>query len=68
MKTKLTVKGMSCEHCVQHVTEALEGVAGVKSAKVSLKKGTADVKCDDSVSIDALTAAVSAAGYEAAAA
>jgi copper ion binding protein len=65
MKTILNIEGMSCEHCVKHVTEALKGVAGVKSAKVSLKKKNAEVKHDDGVSLDALKAAVSEAGYSA---
>ena len=38
-KTHLKIEGMTCQHCVSHVTEALEGVAGVASAKVNLKKG-----------------------------
>jgi copper ion binding protein len=65
MKIELSVDGMSCEHCVAHVTQALEGVAGVKSAKVSLRKKNAVVKCDDNVSVDALKAAVVDAGYQA---
>ena len=40
-KTHLKIEGMTCQHCVSHVTEALEGVAGVASAKVNLKKGEA---------------------------
>jgi copper ion binding protein len=64
MKTVLTIDGMSCDHCVHHVTEALEGVAGVSSAKVNLKKKSADVEHDDSVTLDALKAAVEEAGYE----
>jgi copper chaperone CopZ len=63
MKTILNIEGMSCEHCVKHVTEALKGVAGVTSAKVSLKKKNAEVKHDDSVGPDAHKAAVHEAGY-----
>jgi copper ion binding protein len=65
MKTILKIKGMSCEHCVKHVTQALEGVNGVKSAKVSLKSNDAVVKHDDGVSLEAMKAAVVEAGYEA---
>jgi copper ion binding protein len=65
MKTVLKVNGMSCDHCVAHVREALEGVTGVKSAKVSLKDKSAQVNHGDGVSIDALKAAVTEAGYEA---
>ncbi|MDR1412041.1 MAG: cation transporter, partial [Spirochaetaceae bacterium] len=49
MKTTLRIDGMSCEHCVHHVTEALKGVAGVSSAKVDLEKKSAEVEHGDSV-------------------
>jgi copper ion binding protein len=64
MKTTLKIEGMSCEHCVHHVTEALKGVAGVSSAKVSLKANSAEVEHGDSVTLAALKAAVVEAGYE----
>jgi copper ion binding protein len=64
MKTTLKIEGMSCEHCVKHVTEALEAVEGVKSAKVSLKDKSAAVDHGDGVQLDALKAAVTEAGYE----
>mgnify|MGYP003583608879 FL=1 len=62
-KTHLKIEGMTCQHCVSHVTEALEGVAGVASAKVNLKKGEAVVKSEDA-SLEQLSAAVDAAGYK----
>ncbi|MDR1105157.1 MAG: copper ion binding protein [Treponema sp.] len=65
MKTTLHIEGMSCEHCVKHVTEALEGIAGVSAAKVNLKKKSAVVVHEDSVDLSAMTAAVKEAGYEA---
>jgi copper ion binding protein len=64
MKTVLNIKGMSCEHCVRHVTEALEGVEGVQSVSVSLKKNAATVKHPEGLSQAALKNAVAAAGYE----
>jgi copper ion binding protein len=64
MKTTLKIEGMSCDHCVKHVTEALQGMAGVKSAKVSLKDKNAVVDHADSVSLDSMKAAVVEAGYE----
>jgi copper chaperone CopZ len=65
MKTTLTIEGMSCEHCAAHVTKALKGLAGVKSAKVSLKEKNAKIEHGDAVSLDALKAAVTEAGYQA---
>jgi copper chaperone CopZ len=64
MKTVLKIEGMSCEHCVKHVKEALEGVAGVKSAKISLKDNSASVDHNEKVSTESLKAAVAEAGYD----
>jgi copper ion binding protein len=66
MKTTLKIEGMSCDHCVKHVTEALENIAGVTSAKVSLKDKSAQVEHGDQVTVESLKAAVTEAGYEAA--
>jgi copper ion binding protein len=65
MKTTLNIEGMSCEHCVAHVKEALEAIGGVSAAQVSLKEKNALVEHEDSVSFEAMKAAVSEAGYEA---
>ena len=66
MKEKhLKVEGMMCEHCVAHVTKALEGVKGVKNVRVSLDEGTAVVDAGLLVSDKSLVAAVEEAGYKA---
>ena len=41
MKETLKIEGMTCDHCVMHVTNALEAIDGVEKAKVSLKKNEA---------------------------
>ena len=63
MRTVLQIEGMSCEHCVQHVKEALEAISGVKSAEVSLKDKSAAVEHGDKADLDKLKAAVEDAGY-----
>ncbi len=65
MEKKLNVEGMMCEHCVAHVTKALEGVPGVSSVKVSLEDKDAVVEASSEVTDEALVAAVKDAGYEA---
>ncbi len=65
MKTTLNVKGMSCQHCVKHVTQALEGVPGVQRAQVSLEAARAVVDHDGQTNVSGLSAAVAEAGYEA---
>ncbi|MGH7476839.1 MAG: heavy-metal-associated domain-containing protein [Longimicrobiales bacterium] len=47
-ETTLKVQGMSCEHCVRSVTQALRSVDGVESAEVDLGAGRARVRYDAS--------------------
>lgn len=63
MQKTLTIEGMSCGHCKAHVEEALNDLPGV-SAIVNLEAKTATVTADDTVTDDALRAAVAEAGYE----
>ena len=58
---------MTCNNCVRHVTEAIQGVPGVGSASVKLESGLASVrwKPDSPENVPAVLAAVKAAGYEA---
>ncbi|MDR3171233.1 MAG: copper ion binding protein [Treponema sp.] len=64
MKTTLKIDGMSCEHCVRHVTEALTGIGGVTSASVNLKKKNAVVEHGEGVTLETMKAAITEAGYE----
>ena len=64
MTKELKIKGMSCQHCVKHVTNALQEVAGVTSVKVDLDQANAMVETDGSVSEQVLKDAVAEAGYE----
>lgn len=62
----LKVTGMSCGHCVKAVTEALEGVSGVRAARVDLAGGRAVVDYDEEVATPrAMVGAVFDEGYEA---
>lgn len=63
MKKTLHVEGMMCQHCVAHVTKALQGVQGVEAVEVDLKKKTAIVQSLEEIDNDVLTAAVTEAGY-----
>ena len=58
----LTVEGMSCGHCSARVEKALNAIEGV-SAKVDLESKSASVTYPDTVTVDALKAAVTDAGY-----
>ena len=63
MKRTLSVEGMMCQNCVRHVKNALEGVSGVEAVSVSLENKTAAVTAAESVTDEALKAAVTDAGY-----
>ena len=64
MTKVLTVEGMMCAHCTGRVQKALEAVEGVKAVTMSLEEKTATVELAEEVADDALTNAVSEAGYE----
>lgn len=62
MKTYVIhIEGMMCEHCQSHVQKALQELAA--EVDVSLNEKRATVTVPDTVSSDALSAAVTAAGY-----
>ncbi|WOV83959.1 copper chaperone CopZ [Sporosarcina jeotgali] len=45
-QTPLTVKGMSCGHCVKAVEDSVGNLAGVESVSVNLDAGTVQVSHD----------------------
>ena len=65
MEKVISIEGMACMHCVNHVQQALSAVPGVKEAKVDLESKSATVSVDGSVTDAALKAAVDEAGYQA---
>jgi len=61
----LKVEGMSCMHCVNAVTNALEGVDGVKNADVDFETGNAIVTYSgDKSTVEKMKQAVVDAGYK----
>jgi copper ion binding protein len=62
-KTVIKVNGMTCEHCVKAVSEALSSQGGVDKVKVDLKKGLATVKHEAGVDVQALKNAIVEAGF-----
>jgi copper chaperone len=59
-----TVKGMTCGHCVQAVTDEVTAIDGVRSVQVDLASGTVVVEADRPVPTESYVAAVDEAGYE----
>lgn len=64
-RVTLRIEGMTCQHCVAAVKNALMGVPGVTSAEVDLQAGRANVTLDPQrAAVEDLVEAVTDAGYE----
>ena len=63
MKKTLKITGMTCKHCVHHVTVALSGLEGVTDVHVNLEANEAIVTVNGSVSDVTLKDAITEVGY-----
>lgn len=57
------VKGMSCQHCVKSVTEAMEKL-GARDVKVDLLSGDVNYAEDAPIAPDAIKDAITKIGFE----
>ena len=64
MKKTIKIDGMMCQHCVAHVTKALQGIDGVRGVVVHLKKKIAEVELAKEVSDETFVSVIADAGYE----
>ena len=64
MTKKISIEGMTCNHCAMHVEEELKNVCGVKSVKVDLAGKSAIIDLAHEVENEKLKAAVAEAGYQ----
>ena len=59
------VEGMTCQHCVQAITEALKKIPGLDSVAVDLDKKEVDVKFDENeTSLQEITGKIVEVGFE----
>ena len=64
-KTIINVEGMSCSHCVNAVTKAVESLDGVSEVQLNLESKTASVDYDSNkITLDAIKAAIEDEGYD----
>ena len=64
-KIILNVEGMSCEHCVKAVTDAISALPGISSVFVDLDSNTAAIEHDPAISpVDKIKFAIEEEGYE----
>jgi len=65
MDVVLDVKGMSSEHCVKSVKDALVGVNGAEHVEVHLDSGEINVRYDQSIiDLETICDKMEAQGYD----
>ncbi len=64
MKKKISIEGMSCQHCVNHVTEALKELEGVDKVEVSLEEKQAVIESAKGITDGDIKNAIEEVGYE----
>ena len=62
-QTRLNIEGMTCDHCVKAVKDALERTPGVEQAQVDLAEGKATV--EGVADVQVMLQAVENEGYQA---
>jgi copper chaperone len=63
-ETTFTVKGMTCGHCVNAVTDEVSALEGVQKVEVDLESGRVAMTSDQPVDVELLREAIAEAGYE----
>lgn len=64
--SRLSIQGMSCDHCRDTVEKALRNHPGVRAATVHLEEGAAEVQYEEgAVAPEQLVARVKEEGYRA---
>lgn len=64
MKTILIVEGMSCNHCVEAVKNAVSTIAGVENVEVNLETKEVTVEHIGNLSIDVIKNEIEDQGYD----
>lgn len=63
--THYALNGLTCSHCVKHVTEEVSQLAGVTKVDISLTDSTMTITSQGALDFEAVKAAVEEAGeYE----
>ena len=64
-KTTINVEGMSCDHCVKAVTNAVNALPGIGSVAVDLNAGTVTVEHDPGITdVAGIRAEIEDQGYD----
>jgi copper chaperone len=61
----LEVKGMSCQHCVNSISEALSTIEGIESSIIDLETKTVSIDFDPTVvTLENIIDAIEELGYD----
>ncbi len=66
MEKKLSVEGMTCQHCVKRVQKIIEKNSTVSGVHVSLERKEVVFSCDESTDIAGIVNAINDFGFTAA--
>ncbi|MEI6230797.1 MAG: cation transporter [Actinomycetes bacterium] len=61
--TTWTVEGMTCQHCIDAVTEEVSTLPGVTAVAVDLEGGQVSITSEDALAVSDVAAAIDEAGY-----
>jgi copper ion binding protein len=61
---RFQVPDVSCQHCVNAITQEVSALPGVARVEVALDTKTVTVEYGDQVTTDAIIAAINEAGYD----
>ncbi|ROR30460.1 copper ion binding protein [Mobilisporobacter senegalensis] len=64
MTKKISIEGMSCSHCVNHVKESLEELNGVTKVDVDLDTKSAVLESSEDIKDEDIKSAIDEVGYE----
>ena len=64
MEKTLKIEGMLCQHCQNHVHEALSAMDGVTAVTVDLEGKKADVTLSKDIPMEDFAKVIADAGYE----
>lgn len=64
MTKEFTVPAISCQHCVNAITQEVNGISGVQNVKVDLGTKRVSVQADESVATETIINAINEAGYD----
>ena len=65
MQKSLRVEGMTCQHCVQIISDSLKNIAGIETIGANIDKKEVKVEYDEEkIELEQIFSDISALGFE----